>query len=95
MINEFTALMNVNVQKEAHNSPHQLVCLFLALNHTNAIPELFQNKNRRKKLDKGAVIFNPGYQGGGSGRGMKLFSTILWGYENFKSNFHGVQNYFA
>ena len=28
------------------------------------------------------------------GRGMKLFSTTLWGYENTKSNFYGLQNYF-
>ena len=28
------------------------------------------------------------------GRGMILFSIILWGYENFKSIFYGVQNYF-
>ena len=26
---------------------------------------------------------------------MKLSSTILWGQENFESNFYGVQNYFA
>ena len=25
---------------------------------------------------------------------MKLFSIILWGYENIKGNFHGVKNYF-
>ena len=28
------------------------------------------------------------------GRGMKLFSIILWGYKNFKSNSYGVQSYF-
>ena len=26
------------------------------------------------------------------GRGMKLFSAILWGYKKTKSSFHGVQN---
>ena len=26
---------------------------------------------------------------------MKLFSSILWGYENIKSNFNEVRNYLA
>ena len=26
---------------------------------------------------------------------MKLFSSILWGYKNIKSNFYGVRNYLA
>ena len=27
------------------------------------------------------------------GRGMKLISIILWGYENFKSNFMGYKTF--
>ena len=54
-------------------------------------------------MTKGAVIFNPGYRSGGFlaggrrifGRGMKLFSIILWGHKNFKSNSDGVKNYFS
>ena len=41
-------------------------------------------------------FFNPGYRGGGFfSRGTRLSSITLWGYENLKSKFYGVQNYFA
>ena len=29
------------------------------------------------------------------GRGMNSFPTIMWGFENTKSHFYGVQNYLA
>ena len=45
-------------------------------------------------LGKGAVILNPGYQGGRFRQG-HVFSSTLWGYENIKSNFYRVRKYLA
>ena len=47
--------------------------------------------------NKGSVIFNRGYQGGAETlwEGRETFSIILWWYENFKSNFYGIQKSFT
>ena len=42
----------------------------------------------RSYFAKGAAIFKPGYQGGGFLEGvLNFYSTTLWGYEKFESNF--------